>query len=73
MRGYVGTFTAGLVGLPATSGGRGSTECGDLTGCRAALAAALPDPAADDEGTLGVTLAPLAGATVALLGLLGSA
>jgi len=40
--GYVGTFDAGLTGLPTTTG---TTACADLADCRAVLTAALPDPA----------------------------
>jgi protocatechuate 3,4-dioxygenase beta subunit len=41
--GYVGTFDAGLAGLPATTG-ESSGKCTDLADCRAAIAGALPDP-----------------------------
>ncbi|MGH7893625.1 MAG: hypothetical protein ACREQL_03105 [Candidatus Binatia bacterium] len=124
--GYVGTFDMGLDGLP-TAGGSGT--CTELATCRAAVAAALPDPtasadaksrrvarrlarlddrtnaaldrvastsgprqkkqyrkaraalekliaaatAADTKGTLGVSLASIAQAVTALLGLLPSA
>jgi len=40
--GYTGTFDLGLAGLPGTGGG----SCADVATCRAALAAALPDPSA---------------------------
>ena len=46
-RGYAGTFTVALDGLPATTGG--GRACADLTACRAAVAAALPDPTAAAE------------------------
>ena len=39
--GWVGRFDVGVQGLPASAGG----VCADLSSCRAALTAALPDPA----------------------------
>ena len=43
--GYVGTFTAGVEGIPATTGG-GSDTCSDIASCRSAVTAALPSPSA---------------------------
>jgi protocatechuate 3,4-dioxygenase beta subunit len=42
--GWVATFDVALDGLPTSSGGGGSA-CSDLASCRAAVTAALPDPA----------------------------
>jgi protocatechuate 3,4-dioxygenase beta subunit len=44
--GYVGRFDVALTGIPATTGGGTDATCATLADCRAALTAALPDPAA---------------------------